>query len=105
MAAGEIMNPVPEGNITVRRLPDLDPYPAVEMRLEGRHLQVEMESEASAATLASGNCLVEVDSAEMVYLGEVCGCHGNVLAVHVNHALDRDRLSRVQEAWSVQGQA
>lgn len=95
---------MPDENVTVRRLPELDAYPAVEIRREGRHLQIKMASEASAAALASGNCLVEVDSVEAVYLGEVRGGQGNVLAVHVSHALDRDRLSRVQEAWSVQGQ-
>jgi hypothetical protein len=97
------MNPMAEQNvITVRRLADLDPYPAVQMCWEGRLLRLELESDAGAVALAEGTCLVEVDSGEMVLLGEARGCQGRVLTVNVEHALDRNRLSRVQEAWNVQ---
>ena len=50
--------------------------------------------------LAQG-ALVEIDSAEALLFGQVCGKQAKQLIVYVEHAVDRKILEKIQAVWSV----
>jgi hypothetical protein len=50
------------------------------------------------AELSPGS-LVEIESEAKVYLGEVRQCAAGVMKILVEHSLDRNRLSSIQETW------
>jgi hypothetical protein len=90
--------PEPERQVTIRRLPDGEPQPATEHSLAGVLLRVELPPGPASRQFGMG-ALVEVESAETLYLGEVQGCQGLLLLIAVEHAVDRTALAAIQRIW------
>jgi hypothetical protein len=90
--------PQPDRPVTIRRLPDGEPQPATELSLTGTLLRVELPPNPASRQFGMG-ALVEVESAEVLYLGEVQGCQGLLLIIAVEHAVDRGALAAIQHVW------
>jgi hypothetical protein len=69
--------------------------------LVGRLLSVEVTS-VEDSEVAAGS-LVEVNWDKTTYLGQVYSRQGPVLVIGVEHALDRESLSTLREAWRTVG--
>jgi hypothetical protein len=83
--------------MTVRQLPDGEPCRMKEIVRKGRSIEIELLEEAP--NLASG-ALVEISSAENLYLGEVQARQGLRLSVMLEHAVDRAKVLAIQALWT-----
>ena len=89
---------MPEHNeLTVRQLPDGEPRRVREVVRQGRTMEVELLEEAP--NLTSG-VLVEIASAENIYLGELQARQGLRLNVTLEHAVDRAKIAAIQALWT-----
>ena len=88
--------------ISLRQLPAGRVRRGFHCGLQGRMLEVEMASDEHAAGLDAGS-LVEVDGERTLYLGEVYSRDGIRLVIAVDHAVDREELAAIQDAWNRAG--
>jgi len=82
----------------VRLLPDGPVREAREVRWTGHLLDLEVAVRENEPELHAG-ALVEIESGPKLYLGVVEQSRGAALCVSVEHALDRDALEWIQDAW------
>jgi hypothetical protein len=84
--------------VTVRRLPDGEPQPArIESRTRSRIL-IRLATEACAAEFPAG-VLVEVESSDRIYLGEVLSRQNTGMVMAVEHAVNRAALAEIESVW------
>jgi hypothetical protein len=55
--------------------------------------------DGAAEDLAAGS-LVEVDWAQMLYLGQVYSQENGLLVIGVEHVVDREPLAAIRNVWS-----
>ncbi len=91
------MMPLDRADLHVRRLPDGGLLAGMHRGLSGRLLSVEITN-AADADFPDG-CLVEVNWDRTTYLGQVYNRDGRTLVIGVEHAVERDSLSALQQAW------
>jgi hypothetical protein len=84
--------------VTVRRLPDGDIHAAFLDSLKGQLLRIDLPPTPAAAGLQPGD-LVEVTSEKTLYLGEIRLRQDETMIIGVEHALDRETLSLIQQVW------
>ena len=88
-----------QGNrVTVRRLPLGEAQHAAIDGQAGQQMRILVGPGASVPDFAAG-VLVEIESGQMLYLGEVLSRQDNLLTVGVEHVLNRAALAAVQEVW------
>lgn len=83
--------------VTVRRLPDGEPQTARIENGERRHILITLENEA-CQEFPLGS-LVEAQSPETLYLGQVLELRDLRLVVAVEHAINRATLAEIDEMW------
>ena len=88
--------------VTIRRLKDTNTHQAQVESLKGRLMRVVLSADSAPENLQPGD-LVEIDSAETLYLGEIAERHEAHLAVNLEHAVDRSALALIQEMWGSSG--
>jgi len=88
-----------ESEVALRRLPEGSFERALERSWSGRYVELELLANAD---LPLGT-LVEIDTGEFIYLGEIQRKNGTKLWVAVEHSMNRAKLARVQEAWNEAG--
>jgi hypothetical protein len=88
-----------ESEITVRQLPDGVPRRAAEQSWHGSVVEIELLGEAGSGELDPGS-LAEIESTGSIYLGAVTSRREASVMVDIEHALDRTKLSRIQEMWN-----
>jgi hypothetical protein len=64
---------------------------------EGAVLTISLASGAATAFLPGS--LVEARTTGMIYLGEIKDCEGSKLTLGIEHAIDRQALTQIQQAW------
>jgi hypothetical protein len=80
--------------VTVRQLPDGNMCAGYQVGESGRLLELVLPvSEMNPGSL------VEVESGNFLYLGEILVRNGAQAMVLVEHSLDREKLPMIQEAW------
>jgi hypothetical protein len=84
--------------VTVRRLPVGDWIPGILHSLEGSLLKVTIERKAGNPPFEASD-LVEIACSQTVYLGAVRGRHDDLLTVGIEHSVDREALSAIQQVW------
>jgi hypothetical protein len=84
--------------VTVRLLPDGDPYPALIGDLNGHLLRIDLSSISAEVVMNAGD-LVEVTCPKTLYLGEVRSRQGETMIVGIEHSLDRETLALIQQVW------
>jgi hypothetical protein len=86
--------------VTIRRLPDGTAQTAqVSNRAPGR-LALAAVGDEPVLPFEAG-ALVEIDSPEAVYLGEVIGRHqDSLVTVAVEHFIDRAALAEIEKVWN-----
>ena len=89
--------PLENAELQLRCLPDGSWHSGLHRGLVGRLLSVETAN-GDESGFADG-CLVEVDWDTKTYLGQVYSRQDCVLVIGVEHAVDSEPLSAVQEAW------
>ena len=89
--------PLERAELELRRLPDGSWHAGFHRGLAGRMLSVEIK-DPGGPEFGDGS-LVEVNWDKTTYLGQVYSRHDRIVVIGVEHALDRDPLSTVQEAW------
>ena len=82
--------------MTMRQLPDGEPRRVREIGRQGCKMELELLEDAS--NLVSGS-LVEISSAENIYLGEVQARQGLRLSLMLEHAVDRAKVTAIQALW------
>ena len=87
-----------QSELTVRQLPDGAARPVREGAWNGNLFEIELTADDHNGEFDAG-ALVEIESAEMIYLGAVLRRDGVRMAVDVEHVIDRSKLSRIQEMW------
>jgi hypothetical protein len=87
---------VPEARPTVRfrSLPDGAFRETPQLGWKGRILEIDLQGQ----DLPLGTPL-EIESAYMVYLGELCQRDGPVGSVQIEHSLDRAKLAADRDHW------
>jgi hypothetical protein len=78
-------------------MPDGVSYPAEIERREPRQMLI---SGMEQADLKAG-ALVEVQSSDMIYLGQVSGWRESRLLVDIEHFLSRTALAELHQAWNM----
>jgi len=84
--------------VTVRRLPDGPVQSARIQSREGPQIFLSLLGEAASQEFPSG-ALLEIQSADSIYLGAVLRRQESGLLVAVEHALQRAALAEIEEAW------
>ena len=84
--------------ITVRRLPNGAPQPALLHNITSHLLHINLLPGAPNVEFKTGT-LVEVACEQAVYLGEVQGRRSSLLMIAVEHAIGRSSLSALEEIW------
>lgn len=84
--------------VTVRLLPDGDPYPALIGGLNGQLLRIDLSPIAAEVSMNAGD-LVEVTCPKTLYLGELRSRQGETMIVGIEHSLDRETLALIQQVW------
>jgi hypothetical protein len=94
------MKQMSEGSetVTVRRLPDGHVQPARIETREHHHLLIALAGEAAARGFEAG-ALIEIQSAETIYLGTVLRQQDSRLGISVEHAVNRAVLAEIEDAW------
>jgi len=88
----------PTEAVTIRRLPDGDPQMGKISDRAAGHLAI--VPDAVRLVGFDAGALVEVESAETLYLGEVTACTPDSrMTVAVEHFLDRATLAEIQKGW------
>jgi hypothetical protein len=80
---------------TIRSLPDGESRTATLLAVDGRALRIE----APGPPLVAGS-LLEIESGNALYLGEVERGSGTAYRIAVEHFVDRAALAAVREIWS-----
>jgi len=91
------MMPLENAELQFRCLPDGSWHPGLHRGLVGRLLSVETANNEESGFAAG--CLVEVSWDSKTYLGQVYSRQDRVLVIGVEHAVDSESLSALQEAW------
>lgn len=89
--------PLENAELELRCLPAGSWQRGLHRGLIGRLLSVEV-GDGEESMFADG-CLVEVNWDRTVYLGQVYSRDHRVLVIGVEHAVDREPISAMQEAW------
>jgi hypothetical protein len=84
--------------VTVRLLPDGDPFPAILDKVDGHLLSLDFAPNPSPPHFRAGD-LVEITSPATLYLGVIRNNQGDRMTVAVEHALDRETLATIQQVW------
>ena len=83
--------------VTVCRLPGRRSVPG---RMEGREdLRIRVGLAAEASADFEPGALIEIQSAQALYFGEVRGRQGSLLIVDVEHSIDRTALGAIENVW------
>ena len=88
----------PHQEVTVRRLPDGVSHSAFLDSLNGQLLRINLGNVSAAVDVIAGD-LVEVNCEKTMYLGEVRSRHGETVTIGVEHALDHETLTLIQQVW------
>ena len=88
-----------QSEVSVRKLPDGEPHPAIAVECRGRICRVEFGEGGVPSELAP-LALVEITTGRLVYLGEVQSIDARGIAVQAEHCIDRERVAEIQAAWS-----
>ena len=83
--------------VTVARLPQGRPEAARIQSREGRRMRVDLTAEAGSDF--DPGALIEIESGQNLFLGEVRGRQGSLLIVDVEHSLDRSALGAIENVW------
>ena len=86
-----------ESEVALRRLPEGSFERALERSWSGRYVELDRLADSDQFPLGT---LVEIDTGEFIYLGEIQRQNGTKLWVAVEHSVNRAKLARVQEAWN-----
>lgn len=84
--------------IRIRRLPDGEFHEAPQMAWRGRILEIGLSAGTRAPELAAG-VLVEIQSAEGLYLGVLEELSPERLGVRVEHAVRWEQVEWIQDVW------
>lgn len=84
--------------VTVRLLPTGEPQPARLESQAGPRLRIRLTDDTAVPGLGA-SALVEVQSEQFLYLGEVLGRQQQLLIVAVEHAVNRAALAAIQDVW------
>jgi hypothetical protein len=84
--------------IRFRRMPDGEFHQAPEMAWRGRILEIGLPAGTLAPELAVG-VLVEIQSAEGLYLGVLEEASPERLCVRVEHAVRWEQVEWIQDVW------
>lgn len=91
---------VESGNeITVRSLPDGSRRRGKQESFNGELLYLRLE-EADIAGELRPRTLVEIETAGVLYLGEILNLDGARIAVGIEHLLDLGLLAALQDVWA-----
>jgi len=80
--------------VKVRRLPDGEPWDALEIASEGRFVELEIKG----LSLSLGS-LLEIERGTVLLWGELRQLIGSVALVWIEHSLDKSKLHPIQEIW------
>lgn len=83
--------------VALRRLPEGSFERAVERSWSGRYVELGLLTDSDQFALGA---LVEIDSGEFLYLGEIQRREGRQLWISVEHSVNRAKLARIQDAWN-----
>jgi hypothetical protein len=89
--------PLENAELQLRCLPDGSWHPGLHRGLVGRLLSVEIAN-GEESGFADG-CLVEVNWDRKMYLGQVYSRQNHALVIGVEHTVDSEPLSALQDAW------
>ena len=84
--------------VTVSRVNENRP---VTGRIEGQEnlrMRIRLASETAVGDFDPGT-LIEIQSAQALYLGEVRGRQGSLMMVDVEHSIDRAALGAIENVW------
>ena len=84
--------------VTIRRLPDGEPQQGNQNGWVDALLHVELPPNRASRQFSTGTP-VEVESPEVLYLGEVRSYRDSILVIAVEHTVDRAALAAIQETW------
>jgi hypothetical protein len=84
--------------ISVRKLPGGDLHAAVSIAAQGRLCTIEFGEGGAPPELTPGS-LLEITSAQTMYLGEVLAREHRRIEAQVEHAVDRARVAALQASW------
>jgi len=88
------------GEVALRRLPEGSFERALECSWSGRYVELSLLEDSKQFPLGA---LVEIDTGEFIYLGEIQRRHDLHLWISVEHSLNRSKLARIQEVWNDAG--
>jgi hypothetical protein len=89
--------PLENADLQLHCLPDGPWHPGLHRGLVGRLLSVEIAN-GEESGFADG-CLVEVNWDRKTYLGQVYSRQDRALVIGVEHAVDNEPLSALEDAW------
>jgi len=89
-----------ESEVALRRLPEGSFEKALERSWSGRYVELDLLADSDQFPLGA---LVEIDTGEAIYLGEIQRRQGHRLWAAVEHSMNRAKLARIQEAWNESG--
>lgn len=89
--------PIENAELEIRCLPDGSWFRGLHRGLMGRLLSIQV-ADLGASQFADGS-LVEINWDKTTYLGQVYSRQDQVLVIGVEHAVDREPLSALQDAW------
>jgi hypothetical protein len=89
-----------ECEVALRRLPEGSFERALERSWSGRYVELDLLADSDQFQLGA---LVEIDTNEAIFLGEIQRRQGLQLWVSVEHSVNRAKLARIQEAWNEAG--
>lgn len=90
-------SPPEEGSVLVRSLPEGPAEHGTKRR--HKHNLLELEMSGAAPFLRAGT-LVEVESEDALYLGQVDRREASQIWILVEHKVDRVRLKRIHDRWN-----
>lgn len=86
--------------VALRRLPEGSFERAVERSWSGRYVGLDLLQDSDQFPIGT---LVEIDTGEFIYLGEIQRRQGLELWISVEHSVNRAKLARIQEVWNESG--
>ena len=84
--------------VTVQRLPNGMRHDAVLGTLKDNTAELSFPDDSVSHELSTGT-LIEIDTHDVLYLGEVQGRKGSLLIVGLEHAVSKDALAAIQDIW------
>jgi len=94
------MKQMPERSetVTVRRLPDGAVRPALMESLERHQLLLAPLGDEPSPELETG-ALIEIQSDDAIFLGEILRRQDSQMVIAVEHAINREALAEIEDAW------